>query len=371
MKDLPRYITLLLLFGLPFVILPFGTSQFEIPKVILAQVMIEALVFFALFFRQRIILTAIEKTCYFILFFIPFLDLFLFTSGVSFFGNPFRQQGAFLFFHLLLFSLFAKRFLFAAIPSWLVFGFLFLQAAGVILFPSNDVGRSYGFLGEPNAFAATSVFVVPLLFLPRVKKELLFFGATLSAIILLASGSRSGLIAVLLEVLFLLFVRRFPKKVGVSFTVCVVLFVVFLVSTLFLSDPHESRVEIWRAAFLSFLSHPLIGGGVGNIELLLHKASLQFASYISVRYVDSSHNIFLDMLVSLGGIGFLAFVILLFFSFRTYLLRKEFVSVAMLLGMVVVLSFNPGSVWELVVFWYLVGSGMGEAGNSDTTPPET
>ena len=359
MKALPSYLILFLLFILPFVILPFGTSQFEIPKVIIAQVGIEAVIFLAILIRQSISLRPIEKVCYLILFSITFLDLFLFPSNISFFGNQFRQQGVFLFLHLLLFSLFAKQFIFETVPGWLVFVFLLLQGVGVFIFPSNDVGRSYGFLGEPNALAATVVFAVPLLFLPLVKKELLFFGCALSGIILFASGSRSGIVAVLLEVLFLLLARKFPRKVGVVFVFCLALFFTFLLSTFFLSDPHESRLEIWHAAFLSFLSHPLIGGGIGNVELLLHNTSLQFASFISARYVDSSHNIFLDMLVSLGGIGFLAFAVLVFSSFRSYLQKKEYIYVAMLFGMVVALSFNPGSVWELVVFWYLIGNGLG------------
>jgi O-antigen ligase len=286
------------------------------------------------------------------------LDSFLFPSKIGLFGNQFRQQGFFLFLHLLAFSVFAKKELLQKTPLWLLLSFLLLQVAGIFYFSPNAVGRAYGFLGEPNALAAVAVFSLPLLFLPQMRKQLLLPGILLCAIILFASGSRSGLVAAGIESAILLLAQKYQSKLRLIFYGCIVAYVLFILATLLLSSPQESRIEIWHAAFVGFLSHPLIGGGFGNIETTLHTSSQTFASFISARYVDSSHNIFLDMLLQTGILGFCAFSVLIFDSFKTFLRKKQIISLALFSGMLVVLSFNPGSVWELVVFWYFVGEGL-------------
>jgi len=108
---------------------------------------------------------------------------------------------------------------------------------------------------------------------------------------------------------------------------------------------------------LSFLHNPIIGGGFGNIDTLIHKESLMFASYISQRYVDSSHNIFLDILIQSGLVGIGAFLYLVAKSFITFLSHRDTVAISLLLGFVTILSFNPVSIWILLVFWYLIGQG--------------
>lgn len=365
MKNLPRLLTLFLLFALPFVILPFGTSQFEIPKVILAQIAIELLIVCCLLQKKTPNLQKLALVGFLVLFTASLLSMFLFPTPIAFFGNQFRLQGLFLFWHLLLFSLFAKHYLLQKVsPKFLVL-FLLVQVGGVFFFGANDAGRAYGFLGEPNALASVAVFALPLLFINRGKRVFISLGVVLAAIILLTSGSRSGVIAAFLEMLFLFLAQKFPKRVVPIFICSALLFAAFLSITFFYSDPHESRVEIWHAALLAFIAHPVIGGGVGNAEVLLHQGSLQFASFLSARYVDSSHNIFLDVLIQLGIIGFLAFLSLLVISFRTFIKSKNIVSTSILIGMIVVLSFNPGSVWELVVLWYLIGSGVTQSTSSE------
>jgi O-antigen ligase len=128
-----------------------------------------------------------------------------------------------------------------------------------------------------------------------------------------------------------------------------------LVMPFFASDLHESRLEIWHASFISFSQHPLIGGGFGNIDTLIHAGTKTYASFISAHYVDSAHNIFLDFALQGGLIGLFAFCSLVVTAFVSVFRKKRYMEFTMLLGFLVVLSFNPASVWTLVVFWFLIG----------------
>lgn len=371
MNRLRFFLTFFMLFFLPFVILPFGTSHFEVPKVIVAQLLIEFLVVISLFQQQAFHLQKKALYAIVVLVILSIAGMSLFPSKVAFFGNPFRLQGVFLFWHLLLFCVFAKKHLFQNLPAWVVFVFLLAQVSGIFFFAPNTALRTYSFLGEPNAFAAVGAFGLPLLFVNRRKKEIFYLGLACIALIIFSSGSRSGLIAVAVEGVFLLLAKRFPHQLLRVFLICCGSSLLFLVSPFFTSDLHESRVEIWRSASIAFLENPIIGGGVGNVEILLHDASNQFASFISARYVDSSHSIFFDVLLQLGIVGLAAFLALIFLAFRSFFRTKNSAMISLLLGMIVVLSFNPASVWELVVFWYVIGEGVSTSDSSVTIESHT
>lgn len=362
MKRLPFLLTTFLLFFLPFVILPFGSSQFEIPKVIVAQIIIEILVVFRIFRQDMPKISRLSLISYLVLFAISFVDLIFFQTQYSFFGNTFRLQGIFLLWHLLLFSIFAEKNIFRNVSAVPLLLFLIVQLCGDFFFGVNDSGRSFGFLGEPNSLAAVALFALPLLFIKKNKKQLIGICVLLISVVLIISGSRSGVMGFLIQCFFLLAVFRFPGRYGTILSFSFLLVGLTLFTPFIASNIHESRVEIWYAVLLSFLHNPVIGGGFGNIDTLIHKESLTFASFISARYVDSSHNIFLDILIQSGLLGLGAFLFLIVKSISTLYQKRDTVSISLLLGFLTIMSFNPVSVWVLVVFWYLVGQGI--LGNS-------
>ena len=358
MNKIPFYLTIFLLFFLPFVIFPIGSSQFEVPKVIVAQIVIELLVLFRLLRHEKPNIPYPVLVGFLVLFSISVLDLIFFRTPLSFFGNSFRLQGIFLFWHLLLFSIFADKNVLQHIGAKALICLLLVQLSGDFLFGVNVAGRSFGFLGEPNSLAAVALVVFPLLFVQKNSKKLVFFCYLLLTVLLIISGSRSGVMGFIIQAFFLLFSYRFPARLTQITVASFLLVLATLLTPFFLSNIHESRVEIWYAAVRSFLSHPVIGGGFGNIDLLLHEQSLLFASFISARYVDSSHNILLDMVVQSGIVGAGAFFLLLFSAFRFFCQKKYIVHTALLIGLLTVLFFNPVSVWVLLFFWYLLGQGI-------------
>lgn len=362
MKQIPYFLTTLLLFFLPFVVLPFGSSQFEVPKVIVAQILIEVLVVFRVFRQDMPKISRLSTVSYLVLFAISFVDLIFFQTQYSFFGNTFRLQGIFLLWHLMLFSIFADKNVLRHVSAVPVLIFLVIQLCGDFFFGVNDVGRSFGFLGEPNSLASVALFTLPLLFVKKNKKLVLAICLLLLSVVLIISGSRSGIMGFIIQCFFLFAVFRFPRRYGAILSFSFLFVGLTLLTPFLASNIHESRVEIWHAALLSFLHNPVIGGGFGNIDLLIHKESLTFASFISARYVDSSHNIFLDILIQSGVLGLGAFLWLILRSITVFYRNRDTVFIALMLGFVTILSFNPVSVWVLVVFWYLVGQGI--LGNS-------
>lgn len=357
MSRVPVFLTAFLLFFLPFVIFPIGSSQFEVPKVILAQILIELLVVVRLFQHDVPKLSRGISVAYLVLFALSLIGLVFFRTELSFFGNSYRLQGIFLFWHLLLFSIFAAKDVLKYASAVLLLLFLIVQLGGDFIFGTNDVGRSFGLLGEPNSLAAAAVFAFPLLFMKKNTTRLVTLCLLLILVILVISGSRSGVMAFLIQCFFFVGVKRFPKRYGLVTLSAVILGILTLATPFLASNAHESRVEIWYAAMLSFLHNPLIGGGFGNVDMLLHKESLTFASYISARYVDSSHNFFLDILVQSGIVGVVALFYLLARSFLRFFSQRDTVALCLLLGFITILSFNPVSVWILLVFWYLLGQG--------------
>ncbi len=154
-----RLLISLLIFWLPLVIFPFGTSPFEIPKVIVAQVSIEVL-FLAWLYKKRWNFKKIfdlEKLPFQGLIILSLIHLIFLGRETSFFGNIFRLQGIFLLWHLILFS-----YISSSIKIYQGKKFIFIPAILLsilsFVFSVDKAGRFMLSLGEPNAFASVLVF---------------------------------------------------------------------------------------------------------------------------------------------------------------------------------------------------------------------
>lgn len=350
----------LLLFVLPLVVTPFLRSYFEPPKVIIAEVLIQVMVILTIiqrwfkFNQKQLFLTAG-------LIILSIIQL-PFGQKEMFFGNGFRLQGVFLLWHLLLFSLISSS-LKLKLGTKLIWVPYLLLFSSIWLFGGNEEGRIIGSLGEPNSLATTFLFLFPLSLRThpwRMWQPLLL---TILSLIIIAvavylSGSYSAFIALILELIFLGLIRlKLPLKK--TFLTCLILILLSLsLPFLQVSRIYENRAEIWQTAFLAGLSSPILGHGFGNITSSLKEASWKISNNVRFQFVDSSHNIFLDYFVQGGLIGLIILVCLLILSISSLLKNQQKILLTAFLGLLVMFSFNPLSVVNLVAFWWLIGQGI-------------
>jgi O-antigen ligase len=363
----------LLLFGLPLFFFPFGSSFFEVPKVILAQVLIEIL-FLVMLFKglPKVTLSNKKAAIYIIFTILTILDLIFLRKEYTFLGNPFRLQGIILFWHLLLFSLLVTT---SKIPKWSGI-FALLTLIGLVistkLVGPESNGRLVGTIAEPNSLAATAVFLWPFSFwlgfkidkrnaVSGILVKTVTIVSYLSALFLiLGSASRSGLIALIIQIILVASLKW--TKLGIKKTLIIV-FVLYLLAygLPFLQDKKEgfeNRVEVWQTALLSGLSSPIFGHGFGNIEYALKDTAWKVSNTVRFEYVDSSHNIFLDFWVQGGILGLGALLALLYFTIKNFITHDKKLELTLLTGLLVSMSFNPVSVVTLVAFWWLIGQGL-------------
>jgi O-antigen ligase len=227
---------------------------------------------------------------------------------------------------------------------WFLLGLGFVVSLFAIVQHFTFNGKLYWFVPLPtgaapfgpfvnsNHFAGFVELVVPLglaLLLFRARRPeqvtllLLFTIVPIAALIL--SGSRGGIISILLELALLAFLSRahqIGRKQLLGATGIAALagtFTLWLgVSTAvehFERLTHggiaqELRVSLYRDTWQIFRDHPLMGTGLGTLVAMYP----QHASFYDGRTVDHAHNDYLELLADtgvLGGLCGLAFIGLL------------------------------------------------------------
>jgi O-antigen ligase len=360
------YLIFFLLFLLQFVYLPIGTSYFEGSKVYIFEFSVFLLILLRVFAKNGFVLSHNKKSFLWSLGAIGVLSLvalFVHPSATIFFGNQFRQQGTLLLWFLLLFAFLSSNIsVEKKVHKLFLFGIIAVQFLCTILFIGVGADRPVGSLGEPNALSATMIFLWPFLFFPRPKMRrewvCAILGMLLVASIIFLSGSRSGMIALGVQVAFLFSVYGFygrilaPTIIGI-----VLLFVSYVTPFIAHEDLYENRAEIWVSALHAGATSPVLGVGFGNAEYALHNANVKLHNHLPGYYVDSSHNIFLDWFVQLGVFGLGILVFLLGKTFVTFVKKEQVRNIVLLLGLLTALSFNPASIVALVALWWLIGQG--------------
>ncbi len=284
-------------------------------------------------------------------------QLLLFRQSEGFFGNPFRLQGLFLFWHLSLFSLISKGINLSQIPKLLYYlSFIFLVLVTVVL-GVDENSRAFGSLGEPNALAATTLFLLPFAFFKakRLRKGLL----ALAFLVIALSGSRAGLIGFGVEIIFLALTGLL--KVSVLKAALISLVIVVLSAGLPFADPGErleNRSQIWQTALAAGLKSPVLGHGFGNIQTPLSQTAVALNLPVQYLVVDSSHNFILDFWVQGGIVAVISLLTLIFLSFQGLIKHKKTLEITAFLGLLTTLLFNPLSVVNLLAFWWLLGQGF-------------
>lgn len=356
------------LFILPLIYIPFIPLGFETPKVIIFETLVE-LICITMIMQNKLSrpTSRFFVVCFAGVILLSFYSLLFHFSSTSLFQNPIRMQGIFLLWHFVFWAYFS-----AYIVPPVSFSFLPLISLGVLflsaLFLHEPVSyRSVGLLGEPNALASVAVFLFPwILFSKSVftkKKNILFLGfAIISTLgIVFLSGSRSGLVAIGIEMIVWILTKNklFTPKIILMIGVSIIVLSLLLPFNKQQSS-WEDRGTIWKIAIQAGALHPFLGWGFGNITQALHQTASNVQSPLTYVYVDSSHNIFLDWWIQGGIVGFGILVSFIIYAFKSFLQKNDGFGITLLLGLITVVSFNPASIATLVAFWWLIGRSFKE-----------
>lgn len=376
MPQLISYLLFFLLFLLPFVVMPFGVSHYETPKVVVAEIGILLLIVFFLLRKEQLsighILRSESNKLTLLLLVLSVFHVFFLSSNVSFLGNAYRQQGTFLFWTLAGLALIAQKIQLSRIPQWVFVSLLLIHLYFAFSGALNLEGRSVGTVGEPNALAGAVIFLWPWVLVKvkgakRQRVKMLrwvsvFAGVGVSALIILLSGSRSGMVALGLQIGFLLLSQFISLKNALILSL-IILSGISVAPLLDKQTVYENRGEIWKTALIAGYELPLTGWGIGNTEVALKEYNLKLYNRLRGYYVDSSHNFLLDWWIQGGFIGLSLVVLLAVNALGGFVQAQDRLRLSLLLGVLAVMLFNPVSVVTLVHFWWLVGQGVSNKDN--------
>lgn len=355
-------IVFILLFFLPLLVVPFS-SPFEAPKVILAEILIEVLTFSFFIRTSREVIIKIAKSpkvrLIFGLVILSLIHLIFFRSPITFFGNPFRLQGVFLLWHLLIFSVISSSIKLDQIPKFVYLISLLGLFLGTLIMGGNEAGRAVGTLGEPNALAGAAIFIWPFAWFYRIpsKFPIKWIYLLIVLVVIFLSGSRSGLLALAIQVIFLTLTSL--RSTTKSTILCLILIALgFILPLVEGGGWFENRSQVWSTALISGLQNPIFGSGFGNMEYTLKQTSRLINNNIQYQYVDSSHNFLLDFWVGGGILGLILIISILYISLLGLTRSKNRLLLCAFLGVLTVMSFNPVSVVTLLAFWFLIGQGF-------------
>ena len=408
-------IWLLIVFLVPIFFLRNLYNCFEVPKIILFRSLTEVLVFLYIiklifygfpgwqYFKQRLkyFLPAII-----FIFFVLFSSIFSKISWFSFFGGWERWLGSFSWLHFLLFSIIIilnlsekrlKRIIYIIFFSttlMVIYGILQFLGLGFLKwsYDISETRRIFSTTGQPNFLGSFLLLTLPVfLIVLKSRKKWLKFASVLGFILLLIAliltKSRGAILGFLAMILFFGFFYgwKHNKKISILVLVIIFLFVSFLVYSnllmekdLVLKNTFSSRIKSlsnlervgkyrlmhWGVAFDLILKNPL-GYGIATQRFFIPNYYIpEFAIYEAPNiFLDHFHNDLLDMLFSLGWLGFFSYLIFLGYIFilglKFFFKNKKYSNTILLLlagilGYLVSILFSFHITSALSVFWAYV-----------------
>lgn len=362
------YLIYFLLFFLPLLVSPVGALNFEPPKVLVAEAVIEILVIYFLIAKAGLFKN-INKTLAVLLgglFLLSTVHIVSDLNSINLLGNKFRLQGVILLWHLLALTIIAQIYFFKLKEqSIYILSFLAISIFGVSL-GYNSAGRFIGTLGEPNALASVIVLTFTFAYF-NVHKTAKIALALLALTVINFTESKSGLIALGLVILLLLLVQNLGWKLKNALIICLIFLTLsltlpflereywFKTHTEPLNFKFEDRAEIWITSFYTGFESPVLGSGFGSLQDKIKESSIKLNNNAQYLVIDSSHNFLLDFWVQ-GGIIGLGLIVTLFFMTLINLVQKEMtLELAAFLTVITAMLFNPVTVTILIAFWWLIG----------------
>lgn len=370
------FLIYLLLFVTPLIVIPTLNLRFEPPKVLISELLIELMAIYAIS-TGKFVLKSISRPLGLILgclFFLSLLHLFLNPSEQNLFGNVFRLQGTILFWHFLILTLIAQNIYFRLTEKYIYLGSFLAVIAGALVFGTNRAGRWIGSLGEPNALGAVVVFIFPFVFLSFKSVWIRVIGVIGIIGVINFTESKSALIALGLELVFLGLIKVFKGKFQPAVIICSLLLVLSLILPILEREyfiktntnpsayRFEDRAEIWQVSAIAGLDSPIFGSGLDSIQSQIHKTARNLNFNAQYQIIDSSHNIFLDFWLWGGALGPGLLGILGVLGIKKMIKKRMLLELTVFIGLLTVLSFNPTTVSVLVGFWWIIGRSFAKQG---------
>jgi probable O-glycosylation ligase (exosortase A-associated) len=192
--------------------------------------------------------------------------------------------------------------------------------------PDDRLASAFGTLyGDSNEFAQFILMFLPFPFILLSHIKRLYVRLLLIALIgvgligLIMSGSRGGFLGLVAVMIYLAVrgTRRFSMLMAVI--VIAVMMAMLIPSSythriesindLQADESIELRLEAWQAGFRMFLSNPATGVGAGCF--------LGASTSFGMSHWLVAHNSFVNALAELGLFGFVPFVLLFYFAFKS------------------------------------------------------
>ena len=179
------------------------------------------------------------------------------------------------------------------------------------------VGSVYGSYVNHNHYAGLIELLLPLALVlaldtsvRREKRFLLAFATVTMAASVFLCQSRGGMIAIVVEMLFLGLVSTVqfsPRKsatIFVGFCIATALFLVWIAPQQLgarILDFHDpARLLIHRDSIRMFLAHPFLGSGLGTFATAFPHYRVFYDGFL----VDHAHDDYLELLLETGLVGF-------------------------------------------------------------------
>jgi O-antigen ligase len=244
-----------------------------------------------------------------------------------------------------------------------------------------NVATRLSFTGaDPNEFSglisALSVFPLYLIFYSNKKSFLLgFISFLLSSYAILQTLSRGGILTLLFtfSIFLLIYFKDNFKKIS-TIVIFILIFILIIINMGFIninplierftgqhvenvSDLTTGRFDLWLIALREISTKPILGfGGSGSTPL-----------WLTGKYIGSNkvlHNLYLEVLLRYGIIGFFSFLFILFIIIKDLLNLRRYISVIPnlkllllpFISLATLLFAGMGLTWLWrEIIWFLIG----------------
>lgn len=146
---------------------------------------------------------------------------------------------------------------------------------------------------------------------------------------LICNGSRMGIFAVLVSLLFISFIknRKVITLAIFSLILTLTLIINFIsgspdlqwrLKTMFTPSEWSYRLPLWKSAISIFYDHPIVGCGLGMLEKTLHTPNYELSKDYPIpkEWVLHAHNTYLEVAAEMGIIGILTFLLIFVAFFK-------------------------------------------------------
>lgn len=262
-----------------------------------------------------------------------------------------------------------------------------LQILGIDYFQWSEnplfTKRAIATLGQPNFLASWLLLVLPLAIFSawenrkRLSGFFYFLVALLEFLAILASASRGALLALSASLAFALILAWRRSQSGKKVLLVAGAIMVLMIPSLwalekslpgrvsglmdFTQGSAAARVNFYQAAFDAFLKKPLSGYGLENGNQVFFPYYLpDWGIYGDVgALTDKAHNVILDILLSSGLVGLLAYFALALFAWHLIRRGRELSPWSAVLGFGLLASslsllFNFQSIAGAIYSWFFL-----------------